>query len=330
MRWFIVLATACRAGAGPIEGGSSPADTPEDPAPAEVCNGLDDDGDGAVDEDTESTTWYADSDGDGVGSDTTSTTACAAPDGFVETGGDCDDAASGISPHAVDLAGACGDGVDDCTGRPCRWSGSHELDVAATAAWVGDHPGDWVGKRIAALADIDGDGRRDVAFDEFVFTSLVPGTHASHEGAWLELRTGWLGAEPQVRSAGDVDGDGYQDLIVGVEATPPESDAPEAWAWVIRAPTGGPVDVRAAGVPLSAPAQVTAHVGVAFYPGAPSGPAYEPSAWVEAPVTSLNEAGDVTGDGVPDLAVGASFWEGAENGAGAVALYSHLPSGTTG
>ena len=52
----------------------------------DLCNGVDDDCDGAVDEDAELFTWYVDDDGDGVGGEALE--ACAQPDGTVaETDG---------------------------------------------------------------------------------------------------------------------------------------------------------------------------------------------------------------------------------------------------
>jgi MYXO-CTERM domain-containing protein len=61
------------------------------PAADEVCDGFDDDCDGAIDEGAiDLGTWYRDGDGDGVGGDET-TQSCDPPEGFVALGGDCDD-----------------------------------------------------------------------------------------------------------------------------------------------------------------------------------------------------------------------------------------------
>ncbi|NIR40671.1 MAG: hypothetical protein GWN07_32990, partial [Actinobacteria bacterium] len=61
------------------------------PAGSEVCNGVDDDCNGTID-DGVTTTYYEDTDGDGFGSmDPAATTidACFRPDGFQSTATDC-------------------------------------------------------------------------------------------------------------------------------------------------------------------------------------------------------------------------------------------------
>ncbi len=72
------------------------------PDAEEVCNGLDDDCDGGIDDGASggTSTWYYDGDDDGYGDDASSVDACDAPDGYVASGGDCDDADSDYNPGA--------------------------------------------------------------------------------------------------------------------------------------------------------------------------------------------------------------------------------------
>ncbi len=71
------------------------------------CNGTTDDG--AVD----ATAWYADADSDGYGDRYTAVAACAAPEGFVGSGTDCNDGNELIHPDSDEVC----DGVDnDCDG----------------------------------------------------------------------------------------------------------------------------------------------------------------------------------------------------------------------
>ena len=83
------------------------------PNAEERCDGIDNDCDGTIDEDsaTDAATWYLDEDGDGYGTSDDPASACSAPEGHVAEGGDCDDADAAINPDASEIC----DGVDnDC------------------------------------------------------------------------------------------------------------------------------------------------------------------------------------------------------------------------
>jgi len=83
------------------------------PDAGEVCDGIDGDCDGVVDDGLTFSTWYADADVDGYGDDATHVDACIAPDGYVADGGDCDDGDASTHPGIRELC----DGLDnDCDG----------------------------------------------------------------------------------------------------------------------------------------------------------------------------------------------------------------------
>ena len=67
------------------------------PNAAEVCNGLDENCNGVVDEDVE-TAYYYDGDADGWGDSSTMTLSCNAPVQYVLQNGDCNDADPDIYP----------------------------------------------------------------------------------------------------------------------------------------------------------------------------------------------------------------------------------------
>ena len=89
-------------------------DSARRPYATEVCNGLDDNCDGVVDEGV-LLNFYPDRDGDLFGDGTAlPVRACAAPTGFAANNGDCDDARANRNPGAAEIC----DGVDNnCNGQ---------------------------------------------------------------------------------------------------------------------------------------------------------------------------------------------------------------------
>ena len=114
------------------------------PSVTEVCNEIDDDCDGAVDEDL-LLTGYDDADGDGYGDATTGVTACELPPGAITDGTDCDDADPTVNPGAVEL---CNGADDDCEGT---------IDEGAldTLPWYADADTDGYGDAASSTTACD-------------------------------------------------------------------------------------------------------------------------------------------------------------------------------
>ncbi len=147
------------------------------PAGLEICNGQDDNCDGAVDE---GTSWFVDRDGDGFGSDP----ACETGDGTVQARGDCDDRDPAIHPGAED---AVADGVDqDCGGTAgpdphVGLSSSSYTSVAAALAVASPGQTVWVGPGTYPVADLS-------------FRGLALRLVSTHLAAYTVLDAGGAGA----------------------------------------------------------------------------------------------------------------------------------------
>ena len=112
------------------------------PDATELCNELDDDCDGTVDESdaADAATWYADRDSDGYGDAGNTTPACTQPSGYLADATDCDDAARLVNPGADEI---CNSIDDDCDGA-IDDADSDRLESSATA-WYADDDADSYG-----------------------------------------------------------------------------------------------------------------------------------------------------------------------------------------
>ncbi|MFZ1632946.1 MAG: MopE-related protein [Chitinophagales bacterium] len=167
-------------------------DASVNPAGTEVCNGIDDNCDGNIDEGVQST-FYADADGDGYGDAASTTMACEAPVGYTADATDCNDADDTVNPGATDYC----NGVDD------NCDGNIDEDVLITF-----------------YADVDGDTHGD-AYSTTDACSAPSGYVSSNDDCNDASATVYPGAVEICGNGIDDDCDGGIDVISTIEADGP-------------------------------------------------------------------------------------------------------------
>jgi hypothetical protein len=287
------------------------ADPSRSPGAVEECNtGVDEDCDGIVDTDAaESFPLYTDADGDGYGA-AAAGEGCSVPDGKSAKSGDCDDTDASVSPGAKEVCDAANTD-EDCDGK----ADDKDSAPTGTTTFYADRDGDGYGDGsvtsarcdaasgwVANTGDCDDDealawsGAAEVCEDGVDNDCsggdglCAPSGSASLSTADVKLTGGvYATAGSSLDGAGDRDGDGVPDLVVGASLYG----------------TGGTVYLvdgsgLASGA-LSAHTTVTAEAS-----GDELG-------------ASVAGCGDVTGDGRSDVVLGAPS---GGSGAGAVYLWS--------
>ena len=109
---LVVEACEPPAGTSATDGDCNDVDATVFPGAGERCDSLDNDCDGIVDEDVE-TTWYADTDGDTFGDASSSIADCDPGAGFTADNTDCDDTSAVVYPGAAEVCDALD---NDCDG----------------------------------------------------------------------------------------------------------------------------------------------------------------------------------------------------------------------
>lgn len=113
------------------------------PSADEFCNEVDDNCDGAVDEDTavDASTWYQDWDGDGYGDPDVTHVSCSAPSGFVADQSDCND-----TNYSINLVAA---EVCDYVDNNC----DAQVDEGVATTYYADADGDGYGDAASLVED---------------------------------------------------------------------------------------------------------------------------------------------------------------------------------
>ncbi len=287
------------------------------PDAVEWCDDVDNDCDGDTDEDdaADALTWFYDDDKDGYGDALTTALACSVPDGYVDNTDDCDDTNDAIYPDAIEW---CGDGVDnDCDGidQSCGLWGNVAM-ASADGGLYGSSSGHMVGTAVAGAGDVNGDGEEDMVVGATDWTDgsttsgaaylvygPVTGTlDAETDAVRLTGEANGDDAGESVAGLGDVNGDGYDDIVVGAPRNDTLASSAGA-SYVVYGPISATTDLSAAdGVLLGEDAY--GRFG-----------------------HSVQPVGDVDGDGSPDLMVSA--WFESVNGTkdGAAHLFTGALSG---
>ncbi len=205
------------------------------------------------------------------------------------------------------------DGYSSSTGRAYIYHGSSSgIGSSAALTLTGEATGDSFGLTVAGVGDVDGDGYDDVmvgalgnddgasgAGEVYVYHGSSSGLSATPD--WSdqgEAANDQFGCS--VAAAGDVNGDGYDDVIVGARYNDGgESDAGEVYV----------------------------------YHGSSSGLSASPD-WSDQGEavndyfgSSVAAAGDVNGDGYDDIIIGAYFNDDAGYHAGEAYVYQGSSSG---
>lgn len=186
------------------------------------------------------------------------------------------------------------------------------IDKKPASVFKSNQANAYLGQSLASAGDVNGDG----------FSDLIIGTHLydhgqNNEGALMIWHGGASGPDTSARAAlhsvqsesafgyavsgaGDINGDGYDDVIVGA----PHYDNGQSEEGVAFVFTGTPHGISKIASNMLEADQAEAGFG-----------------------TSVSTAGDVNGDGYGDIIIGATHYDNGEDEEGAAFVYLGSPAG---
>ncbi|MEO7307341.1 MAG: FG-GAP-like repeat-containing protein [Ferruginibacter sp.] len=181
------------------------------------------------------------------------------------------------------------------------------INPVAAATVESDQAATWFGRGIACAGDVNGDGYSDVIVGAFTYDNGQTDEgaafvyHGSPTGinttaaAILESNQGSANFGISVAGAGDINGDGYSDVIVGANLFD-NGQTDEGAAFVYY---GSATGVNTVAVAILESNQGSANFGI-----------------------SVAGAGDINGDGYSDIIVGANMYDNGQSDEGAAFVYN--------
>ncbi|NQZ10759.1 MAG: FG-GAP repeat protein [Algicola sp.] len=201
------------------------------------------------------------------------------------------------------------DGVGDNSGIASIYYGSAAgVDTTVDHQWHGEQAGDQLGFSVAGAGDVNGDNYVDVVVGALAYGSSAEGAafvyHGSDSGLSATATSTLAGTQAaaqfgySVAGAGDINADGYDDVVVGARHHNGANGAKTGAAFVYHGSSSG----------LSSTA-------TSYWEGKNLGDEFG---------GSVAGVGDVNKDGYADVIVGLSKWSG---GQGAVVVFEGCSTG---
>jgi hypothetical protein len=180
--------------------------------------------------------------------------------------------------------------------------------LSTMPAWMyeNNHAGSELGESVASAGDVNGDGFSDVIVGGFRYGNPEPREGVAYlflgSASGLSFTPAWKAESNQdyaeygqsVASAGDINHDGYDDVLVGA----PWYSSGENYEGRAFLYYGSPTGLRPSPIHMAESNQERAHLGY-----------------------SVASAGDVNGDGIADIIVGAQWYDGGQENEGRATVY---------